>query len=170
LNNIKELFKHKFLVTVSFFGILIFYLWQPISDFFEGHFHQNVLLQIDTETINAEKGNQILVVHIKPINRGYVPVEIGDIGHPGSFTLEIRKVNSIKKNNWVEYNNLPIISKFNILNNYKDGYILEPGAVFDEVEAIELPQGNYWVKAVFSFGKDYFVDSSELVEITTNKK
>lgn len=65
-------------------GAAIFYLWQPITDLFvTGAYDENVVLQLDTESVKTDGKNSLLVIHIKATNRGNVPVTIKSEGGRG---------------------------------------------------------------------------------------
>lgn len=79
--------------SLSFIGVAGFYLWQPISELFITRaFDENVILQLDTDTLKLDAKNQLLVVHIKITNRGSVPATIMTEDDRGSLMLEVRRI------------------------------------------------------------------------------
>ena len=51
-------------LVISFIGAAGFYLWQPITDYFiSGTFDENVILQIETDTLKSDGKSQLLVIH-----------------------------------------------------------------------------------------------------------
>jgi hypothetical protein len=60
-------------LVVPVLGLAIFYLWQPVTDYFvTGAFDENVVLQIDAETVKSDSKNPLLVIHLKASNTGNV--------------------------------------------------------------------------------------------------
>lgn len=166
--NVRQFFSpSKLAMALPVFGTLVFYLWQPINDYFiTGGYNDNVVLAIESETIKVDNSKQLLVLHIKPQNRGNVPVDILSKSNKGKFTVEVRKIENIDNFKWLEESKMPLISSTDILRNHKDGYTIESGAFYDEVETIQLPIGLYWVKAKLTFSNSDYVDESTVVKLS----
>lgn len=107
----------------------------------------------------------MLVIHIKPFNKGSVPVEISGKDKHGKFTVEVRKVDNLLDAKFLDYKTMKVVSSTDILRNHKDGYSIEAGAYYDEVEAITLPIGFYWINARLTFNDGDYVDQSSLVKL-----
>ena len=160
---------HKLMVALPVLGIAAIYLWQPITELFlTGSYNENVVLQIETETNKIDLDNQLLVLHVKPLNRGSVPVNISGDGRKGKFTLEVKKIDTVANNGWVEQEKLTLVNNADILRHYKDGYTIEPNAFYDEVEAIKLKLGTYWINAKLTFDDGDYVNTSAVVKITND--
>jgi len=144
---LERIASHKIMLAMPVIGMAMIYMWQPISDYFlTGSYDANVILQIETEANKIDADNQLLVIHVKPINRGSVPVEITSNNKKGSLIVEIRKIENTTNNKWVLDENLPLVNTIDAIRNYKNGYMIEPNAYYDEVEAISLANGLYWIK------------------------
>jgi hypothetical protein len=169
ISSLEPLSNHKALVVLSFLGLASLYFWQPVTQILTGTFHENPTLDLDAEVIKQDKSNQLLIIHVKPANRGGVPVEIGSQGHPGAFKLEVRKIQPTPAGQWLDSGKMEVVSSLDLLRNHKGGYVIEQNAMLDEVEAIVLPLGRYWVKARMEFGGDYYVDQSMVVELKNEK-
>jgi len=164
---LERIASHKIILALPVVGMALIYMWQPISDYFlTGSYDENIVLQIETETNKIDDEHQLLVLHVKPVNRGSVPVEITSNNKKGSLNVEIRKIETTEKNNWVLNEHLPVVNKIDALRNYKNGYLIEPNAYYDEVEAISLEKGLYWIKAVLTFDNGDFIDQSSVVRIS----
>ena len=164
---IERIATHKIILALPVVGMAAIYMWQPISDYFlTGSYDENVVLQIETEANKIDADNQLLVLHIKPLNRGSVPVNISGDGKRGKFTLEVKRIDEVTNNGWVEQDKLELVNKADILRHYKDGYTIEPSAFYDEVEAIKLKLGTYWVNAKLTFDDGDYINESAVVKLS----
>lgn len=157
---------HKLIVALPVLGMAAIYLWQPITELFlTGSYDENVIVQLESEAIKVDEHNQLLVLHIKPINRGGVPVTVSGDGRKGKFTVEVKRIDKTPDAQWIERDKLVLVNQTDILRHYKGGYIIEPNAYYDEVEAITLPIGIYWVNAKITFDDGDYVDQSLAVKL-----
>ncbi len=157
---------HKLMVAFPVLGMAVIYLWQPITELFlTGSYDDNVIVQLETETIKVNEHSQLLVLHVKPVNRGSVPVTITGDGKKGKFTVEVKRIDKTPDSQWIERDKLTLVNKTDILRHHKDGYTIEPNAYYDEVEAITLPTGIYWVNAKVTFDDGDYVDQSVAVKL-----
>ena len=164
---LERIASHKIMLAMPVIGMAAIYMWQPISDYFlTGGYDANVILQIETEANKIDADNQLLVIHVKPINRGSVPVNISGDGKKGTLVVEIRKIENTTNNKWVLDENLQLVNTIDAIRNYKNGYMIEPNAYYDEVEAITLANGFYWVKATLTYDDGDFIDQSSVVKLT----
>jgi hypothetical protein len=171
MNTFEKLSEHKLVVALTVFGGLIFTLWEPFTNiFYTGYFHKNVQLEVQTENIEIDKKNQLLVVHIIPSNKGNVPINIKG---KDDFSIEVRRVKNFDNFNWVNKEKLEIISKINISKNQTEGsedfYTLEPNAAIDAIEAIPLPKGTYCINATLKYSGGS-VNQSQIVQLSANKR
>ncbi|GBL47269.1 hypothetical protein SFMTTN_3103 [Sulfuriferula multivorans] len=61
---------------------------------------------------------------------------------------------------------LPEVYKVNILKKYTDGYELEPGVKYDEVEALILPKNtSYAINVVMDLGDNTEVDQNNIARV-----
>ena len=75
-------------IALPAIGAAIFYLWQPITDFFvTGAYDENVIIQLDTESVKTDGTSELLVIHVKASNRGNVPVTIKSDGGGTSHSI-----------------------------------------------------------------------------------
>jgi hypothetical protein len=145
-------------------GAGIFYLWQPITDYFvTGAFDENVVLLIDTETVKSDTKNHLLVVHVKASNRGNVPVTIKTDGGVGQIALQIRRIENPLEAKWLDPEKLPLVAEKNSLRNHNGVYVIAPNAFYEEVEAIPLPSATYWIKGSIIFENGEYIDQSAVV-------
>jgi hypothetical protein len=169
-NPLESLYHHKILVALSFVGLASLYFWQPITQILSGNFNQNLIVDLDTEILKQDKNTELLVIHVKPSNRGGVPVEFGSKSHPGSFNLEIRKIGETTPNQWLDPSKMELVNSIDLLQKHPGGYVVEQNSGMDEVVAISLPHGKYWLKTVIEFGGDYYADQSAVVQLTNDKE
>ena len=145
-------------------GAGIFYLWQPITDYFvTGAFDENVVLLIDTETVKSDTKNHLLVVHVKASNRGNVPVTIKTDGGVGQIALQVRRIENPLEAKWLDPEKLRLVAETNSLRNHNGGYVIAPNAFYEEVEGIALPSGTYWIKGSIIFENGEYIDQSTIV-------
>jgi len=145
-------------------GAGIFYLWQPITDYFvTGAFDENVVLLIDTETVRTDTKNPLLVIHVKASNRGNVPVTIKTDGGFGQITLQVLRIENSVEAKWLDPEKLPLVAETNSLRNHNGGYVIAPNAFYEEVEGIALPPGTYWIKGSIIFENGEYIDQSTIV-------
>lgn len=145
-------------------GAGIFYLWQPITDYFvTGTFDENVVLLIEAETLKSDTNNPLLVIHVKASNRGNVPVTIKTDGGIGQIALQVRRIESPAEAKWIDPEKLPLIAETNSLRRHNGGYVIAPNAFYEEIEAISLPNGIYWIKGSIIFENGEYVDQVAIV-------
>jgi len=142
---------------ISIVALLISGIWVWYNVDITGERDSNIELTLSTEQIKLNDKSKLLVIHARPINHGKVPVEIGgEVG--GGFRLTVKEIKEPKSGEWVEQESLHIIKEVDILRHHKDGYIIEPNDISDEVESIALPPGIYHIEANLDMGndEDYF--------------
>lgn len=157
-------------LVVPFVGAGIFYLWQPITDYFvTGAFDENVVLLIDTETVKSDSKNPLLVIHIKASNRGNVPVTIKTDGGVGQIALQVRRIENLSEAKWLDPEKLSLVAETNSLRNHNGGYVIAPNAFYEEVEGIPLPSSTYWIKGSIIFENGEYIDQSVIVNHSISK-
>lgn len=165
-NSLKTQHWGRVAVAISVVGAAIFYLWQPVSDYFlTGNFEPNLSIQIETEAFVLDAKQTLLAVHVKTINRGNVPVELLGAKGKGEIQLEIRKLDSLPSGSWVEAEKLPLVAQKDVLAKHSGSYVLEAAGVFDEVESISLPNGLYWIKATLIYPDGDYIDHAAVVKL-----
>ena len=151
-------------LVVPVIGAGIFYLWQPITDYFvTGAFDENVVLLIDAETVKSDTKNPLMVIHVKASNRGNVPVTIKSDGGIGQIALQVRRIEKPDEAKWVEPERLPIITETNSLRRHNGGYLIAPNAFYEEIEGIALTAGTYWIKGSIIFENGEYIDQTAIV-------
>lgn len=164
--NLPTFNKEKLFVVLSFVGVLGFYLWQPIQDIFITHnFDEAMNLVLESETHDIDKNRKLLVLHIKPLNRGNVAIHIKDNGHKDSFILELKKIDIPNASEWLETDQMKLINKVDLLRHYQDGYVIESNTFYDEVESIPLEKGFYLAKVTLTYENGDVIDQSLVVNL-----
>jgi hypothetical protein len=158
----------RLVLALSFVGAAIFYLWQPVSEYFlTGAYDENVVIQIESEKLKIDKDSQLLVLHVELFNKGNVAVDISGKNKHGKLTVDVRKFDKPQNAKWLEQEKMSLVNTADILRHHKDGYSIEPNAMYDETEAIALPLGFYWVTAKLTFDDGDYVDQSIAVKLDT---
>lgn len=122
----------------------------------------NIQLTISTEVVKYSDENRLLLIHIKPKNIGKVLVTPGKDG----LVLTVRKLPDDYKPGAVDLAKLSEVHKVDVLKKYPEGYELEPGVEYDEVDALIVPKGTvYAVDAVMDLGDSSEVDQMHVVQV-----
>jgi hypothetical protein len=151
-------------LVVPVIGAGIFYLWQPITDYFvAGAFDENEVLLIDAETVKSDTKNPLLVIHVKASYRGNVPVTIKTDGGIGQIALQVRRIENPTEAKWIDPEILPLIAETNSLRHHNGGYVIAPNAFYEEIEGIALPSGTYWIKGSIIFENGEYIDQTAIV-------
>ena len=167
VNILQRIASHKLMLALPILAAAVIYLWTPISElYFMGTLHENVIVQLESEVIKVDEKRQLLVLHIKPVNKGSVPVAIIGDGKKGKITIEVKQIDKTQNEQWVESDQLRLVNKIDILRHHAEGYTIEPNSYYDEVEAITLPLGTYWIKAIVTFDDGDYVDQSLVVKLS----
>ena len=150
-------------IALPVIGAGIFYLWQPITDYFvTGVYDENIVLMIDAETVKSDTKNPLLVIHAKASNRGNVPVTIKTDGGIGQIALQIRRIENPAVAKWIEPETLTLIAETNMLRRHSGGYVIAPNAFYEESEGIALPAGTYWIKGSIIFDNGEYIDQTAI--------
>jgi len=170
INIVDKILEHKLVVAMTIIGGLVYTLYEPITKvFYEGYFHPNIILDLQVESFDLNKGRNLLVVHVLPNNKGNVPYVIKD---KNVFTLEVRKLRDLETNKWVDYDKQKLITKTDLLRNIitdkGDTYTIETNGVYDEVESIPLANGIYYMNAILNYDGAY-VNQSAIVKLPIKK-
>ena len=106
---------------------------------------QNLVLTASTETIPYTNNLRRLVIHINSKNIGKVIFEPGKKG----FRLLIKKLpKNAKYGELIELAKAKEFKTVDLLRNEPDGYSLDPGAYYDEVESLVASPGDiFYIEA-----------------------
>jgi hypothetical protein len=97
-------------------------------------------ITVSTEVQPYDDKRALLVVHVKPKNPGKVAVNL-DGGDKGDINVRIVALPAGLKNGRIDLEKLPTIaSAKNIVKRF-NGYVIEPGAEYDEIETFLVPRG-----------------------------
>ena len=90
-------------------GAFVFFLWQPISDYFvTGTYDDNIVLQVDADSMRLDEQDKLLVVRLRVSNRGSVPVRLHSKGK-GALHVEIRHIANADTAEWVIPHTYPVV-------------------------------------------------------------
>jgi hypothetical protein len=136
---------------VTILAILIGGIWVYYNFNITDTNKSNAEIAISTEILPYDAKSSLLVIYIKPKNIGKVPIEITGDG----ITLTLKEIPKDAKVGHIDMEKIPpTLSVPNLVKKY-DGYLLEPGIEYNEVETFVLPHGNtYLVEAVVDLGDD----------------
>ena len=136
--------------ALSALGAALFFLWQPIMDYFiTGTYDDNIVIQIEAESMKIETDPKLLVIRVRAANRGNVPVKLTNEGK-GDLTLEVHKIERAETGQWVDPNSTPVLAKKLILDASSGDQIVPPGSYFEREVSIPLPKGTYWLKGTLN--------------------
>ena len=170
--NLQKYFtNHWMAITLPILGAAALYLWQPITDYFVTRsFDENVIVQLETETLGLDDKRQLLVIHIKILNRGNVPTTIKNEDGKGEIQLEVRRIDNPVEGAWLDPESLTLIAEKSVLKQYDGGYAVAPNAFYEEVESLALPPGNYWIRATLLFEDGGFTDQVAIARVAEPTK
>lgn len=115
----------------------------------------HLVLRMNADVL-ASGNERVLVLHLVPKNVGKVPLEksprfdvcinpLSPDPSPGTVLEPQQRVDTGKQRcRW----------RIDVLRKYTDGYFIDPGTDYDEVEAIVLPPGLYQVEAELDTDND----------------
>lgn len=128
----------------SVVGAVLLYLWQPISDYFiTGTYDENILIQSESESIDINSEEPLLVIRVHISNRGSVPIKI----NPKDLEqkIELFQIEQIKDKEWVHEEVGKLVATENIFNDTSVNSIA-PNSQLEIVKAIKTNKGTYFVK------------------------
>lgn len=132
---------------VSALGAAVFFLWQPIMDYFiTGIYDDNVVVQIDAETIAIDKNQKLLNIRVRALNKGSVPFKL-NLDGKSEFMLEVRPIDRLEKGQWVDPTSYPIAIKKNLIESLTADIAVAPGSYWGKEYAVLMPSGAYWLQA-----------------------
>jgi hypothetical protein len=104
----------------------------------------------------------LVIVYVKPKNIGKVPIEIAGDG----ITLTLKEIPKDAKVGHIDMEKIPTTLNLpNLVKKY-EGYLLEPGVTFNEVETFILPHGKtYLIEVAMDLGDEFDVGSYQVVQI-----
>lgn len=125
----------------------------------------NVQIFTSVDVFDQDGDNKLLAIHMKPKNIGKVPVEIGK----GGLIIAVRKVPMNLKPGPNHLENLKEIYKIDLIKEkFPDGYVLEPGVEYDDIETFVVPKSStYAITAnmLLSDAGEDRVDHTTIVKI-----
>ena len=146
-------------VVASVLGAGVIYLWQPITDMFvTGAYDPIVIIQVDSESVKENGSVPLLVIRVRAVNKGNVPVKLKDEGGRGELSVEVRAIKDNSPNEWIDPSKLSLVAKTNLLGNHTGGYVVAPNSHYEEVGTIPLKPGTYWIKSTLTFLDGDYVD------------
>ena len=78
MNLIDKILEHKLVVTMTIVGGLVYTLYEPIPNFFIATYLLNIVLDLQVESFNIDKGTNLLVLYVLSNNQGSVLYVIKD--------------------------------------------------------------------------------------------
>ena len=146
-------------VVASVLGAGVVYLWEPITDMFvTGAYDPNVIIQVDSESVKTTGKNPLLVIRVRAVNKGNVPVRLKDTDNRGELSVEVRSIDDSTPTQWIDPAKLDLVAKTNLLANHTGGYVVAPNSYYEEVGTIPLKPGTYWIKSTLTFPDGDYVD------------
>lgn len=132
---------------LSAIGAAVFLLWQPVSDYFVTHtYDDNVVLQIDADSLKTNEEVSLLAIRIRVSNRGSVPVQLST-SDKDDLTLEVRRIEKVETGQWVDSHAQPVLAKKSVFGPTSKGITVYPNAYWAKELAIALPKGAYLIQA-----------------------
>ena len=97
---------------------------------------ENLGLEVTAESVRYGGDLRLLVVHVKPKNIGKV------LAQPTTFRLIVRKIPpGIEQGKTIELAEIKPMASIDLLRHDQDGYEMEPGVGYDDVEVLVVQKG-----------------------------
>lgn len=123
----------------SVIGAVLLYLWQPISDYFiTGTYDENILIQSDSESVDVNSEDPLLVIRVHISNKGSVPIKIN--AKELEQKIELFQIEQIKYKEWVHEDSGKLVAAENIFNDTSVSSIA-PNSQLEIVKAIKTNKG-----------------------------
>lgn len=152
-------------LLASVLGIIVLYLWQPISDLFiTGTYDEIVTLRTDFEILNQQRKIPLLVIHTKITNRGNVPVKINPSLDENK--IEIFEVQESKSFEWIKESDDKFVTSKKIFNEEEVEIQVDPNSYLERLSAIRLPRNLYSINTTVVGKSGFRLNEKELVEIS----
>ena len=133
--------------VLSALGAAIFLLWQPVTDYFvTGTYDDNIVLQIDPDSLKTANGQTLLGIRVRVANKGNVPFKLYDSGKE-ELTLEVREVGKIEKGEWVNSSEQLPVANRSVFKTNSGPISISSGSYWAKDFAVALPKGVYLIKA-----------------------
>lgn len=133
--------------VVSAIGAAIFLFWQPVMDYFiTGTYDDNVVVQIDAESVAIDSSDKLLVVRVRALNKGSVPFKLNSDGK-SELTLEVRQIDRAVKGRWVDPSSYPVTIKKSVLEATAADVTVAPNSYWAREFSVPMPVGAYWLQA-----------------------
>ena len=122
-----------------------------------------MVLQIDADSVKSDTKIPLLVIHLKASNRGNVPVTIKSDGGVGQIALQVRRIENPVEAKWIGPEKLALVAETNALRKHNGGYVIAPNAFYEELEALALPSGTYWIRGSIISENGEYIDQAAIV-------
>ena len=114
--------------------------------FITGTYDDNVVVQIDAESIAIDQSQKLLNVRVRALNKGSVPFKL-NVDGKSELVLEIRQIDRAEKGQWVDPANYPVTIKRNVIESSAADITIAPGSYWAKEFAVLEPAGAYWLQA-----------------------
>ncbi|WP_416053145.1 hypothetical protein [Cupriavidus basilensis] len=119
------------------------------------------LMKVSAEVLPYDRGRQLLVVHARPSNLGKVSI---DVRHP--ISIAIKRIPEGAGLGHIDRDKLPVAFEVKDITEGYEGYQLDPGVEFEEVESFVVPaDATYIVEAILNLDADTQVGASQVVRV-----
>jgi hypothetical protein len=150
---------------LSAVGAALFFLWQPIMDYFvTGTYDDNIVIQIEAETIQTTSSQTLLDIQLKALNKGNMPVKLISDGK-GDLTIEVRQIVKPVDGAWLNPMEFPIVAKKTLAEASQGDISVAPGSYLSRELAISLPKGAYWIEGTLRRKDDERISDSTYFQL-----
>ena len=84
----------------------------------------------------------------------------------GQFSLQVQHIENPVQAKWIEPEKLALVAETNALRKHNGGYVIAPNAFYEELEALALPSGTYWIRGSIIFENGEYIDQVAIVSHT----
>jgi len=152
---------------LTFVGAGVIYLWQPVMDYFvTGTYDENIILKLETDSFALKDHLNLLAIRVKADNRGSVPVRLPNPPGEGVLSIEVRRIKDPIPGVWLDFGQLPLVTKTQALKQATPNPIsVATNAIYEEVQTIVLPDGDYWIKVFLSTSSNPSLTQSSVLHL-----
>lgn len=131
---------------LSALGAFVFFLWQPIMDYFiTGTYDDNVVLQMDTDSITVDATHKLLNVRVRTANKGSVPFKLSADGK-SNLSLEIHHIEHADNGQWIDPTKSPEVANKALVDSATTDITIAPNSYWSREVSVALPTGAYWLQ------------------------
>jgi len=156
-------------LIASVVGLVILYLWQPITDYFiTGLYDENITVKSEIDSIYNINELPTIIIRTRISNRGNVPFKIDYESKDQEIT--IYKIKKEKNGVWYDFSKSEKITSKKLFNTDQQNIEIAPSAFIEKNNMISLEEGLYLIKLNVNGKNGYHYEEEEVYDNRNNLK